>query len=197
VTVYAALRKSEAKSGQWVVIAGAGGGLGHLGVQIGAKGMAMRVIGVDHGSKEKLAMKCGAEAFVDITKFDDKTIGEEVKRITGGVGASAVIVCTASNRAYAQALSFLRTGGTLVCVGMPEGDLVPIAGAFPSVIVTRNQKIVGSAVGNQKEAIEVLEMAARGIVKTHYKIEKMDKLTEIFKEMSELRMQGRVVLDLE
>ena len=197
VTVYAALRKSEAKGGQWVVIAGAGGGLGHLGIQIGAKGMAMRMIGVDHGSKEKLVMDCGAEAFVDITKFDDKTIGEEVKRITGGVGASAVIVCTASNRAYAQALSFLRTGGTLVCVGMPEGDLVPIAGAFPSVIVTRNQKIVGIAVGNQKEAIEVLEMAARGIVKAHYKVEKMDKLTEIFKEMAGLKVQGRVVLDLE
>jgi alcohol dehydrogenase, propanol-preferring len=197
VTVYAALRKSEAKSGQWVVIAGAGGGLGHLGIQIGARGMAMRMIGIDHGSKEKLVMDCGAEAFVDITKFDDKTIEGEVKRITNGVGASAVIVCTASNRAYAQALSFLRRGGTLVCVGMPEGDLVPIAGAFPSVIVTRNQKIVGSAVGNQKEAIEVLEMAARGIVKTHYKIEKMDKLTEIFKEMSELKMQGRVVLDLD
>jgi propanol-preferring alcohol dehydrogenase len=80
---------------------------------------------------------------------------------------------------------------------MPEGDLVPIAQAFPSVIVTRNQKIVGSAVGNQKEAIEVLEMAARGIVKTHYRLEKMDKLTEIFKEMSELKMQGRVVLELD
>jgi propanol-preferring alcohol dehydrogenase len=197
VTVYAALRKSEAKSGQWVVIAGAGGGLGHLGIQIGAKGMALRMIGVDHGSKEKLVKDCGAEAFVDITKFDDKAIGEEIKRITGGVGASAVIVCTASNRAYAQAMSFLRTGGTLVCVGMPEGDLVPIAQAFPSIIVTRNQKIVGSVVGNQKEAIEVLDMAARGLVKTHYRLEKMEKLTEVFQEMSELKMQGRVVLDLE
>lgn len=32
VTTYAALRKSKVKSGEWVVIAGAGGGLGHLGV---------------------------------------------------------------------------------------------------------------------------------------------------------------------
>jgi alcohol dehydrogenase, propanol-preferring len=198
-TVYAALRKSNAKSGQWVVIAGAGGGLGDFGIQIGAKGMAMRTIGVDHGSKGKLVMDCGAEAFVDITKFDDKTIGEEVKRITGGVGASAVIVCTASNRAYAQRKPSASSGRgePWSAFGMPEGGLAPIAGAFPSVIVTRNQKIVGSAVGNQKEAIEVLEMTARGIVKTHYKIEKMDNLTEIFKEMSDLKMQGRFVLDLE
>ncbi|RDW68517.1 hypothetical protein BP5796_09174 [Coleophoma crateriformis] len=197
VTTYAALRKSNAKSGQWVVIAGAGGGLGHLACQIGSRGMAYRIIGIDHPSKQELVMDCGAEAFVDITKFDDKTIGDEVKRITGGLGASAVIVCTASNRAYAQATSFLRFGGTLVCVGMPEGDMVPIEGAKPAVMVAQAWTIRGSAVGNQREALEVLDLAARGIVKTRYRVEKMDKLTEVFTEMSEGKMQGRVVLDLE
>ena len=165
VTVYAALRKSGASSGQWVVIAGAGGGLGHLGVQVASKGMAMRVLGIDHGSKEKIVMDCGAEAFIDITKFsDDKEMADEVKRITG-LGASAVIVCTASNKAYAQALSFLRFGGTLVCVGMPEGDPVPIAKAFPAALVGGAQSIVGSAVGTQKQALEVLELARRGLVR--------------------------------
>lgn len=178
------------------MIAGAGGGLGHLACQIASKGMAMRVIGVDHGSKEKLVKDCGAEAFVDITKFDDKTIVEEVKRITGG-GASAVIVCTASNRAYSQGISFLRFRGTLVCVGIPEGDLQPIGGAFPSTIVALELKIVGSAVGNQREALEVLDLAARGVVKIHYRLEKLEKLTEVFQEMSDGKMQGRVVIDLE
>jgi len=87
--------------------------------------MALRVIGIDHGSKETLVKDCGAEEFLDITKFDGKTLSEEVKKITGGLGASAVIVCTASNGAYAQALNFLRFGGTLVCVGMPEGESKP------------------------------------------------------------------------
>jgi propanol-preferring alcohol dehydrogenase len=87
--------------------------------------MALRIIGIDHGSKEKLVKDCGAEVFFDITKFDDKTLAEEVKKATGGLGASAVIVCTASNGAYAQALNFLKFGGTLVCVGMPEGDSKP------------------------------------------------------------------------
>jgi propanol-preferring alcohol dehydrogenase len=197
VTVYSALRKSEVKSGQWVVIAGAGGGLGHLGVQIASRGMAMRVLAIDHGSKESFVRECGAEAFVDLTKFDDKSIGEEVKRLTGGLGASGVIVCTAANRAYAQAISFLRFGGTVVCVGMPEGDLQPIGGAYPSLMVVGQYKIVGSAVGNQREALEVLDMAARGIVKTHYRLDKMENLNSIFKDMSEGKMQGRVVLDLQ
>lgn len=57
--------------------------------------------------------------------------------------------------------------------------------------------IRGAAVGNQREALEVLELAARGKVKTHVRLEKMDKLTEIFQEMAEGKMQGRVVLDLQ
>ena len=46
--------------------------------------MALRVIGIDHGSKESLVKDCGAEVFLDITKFDDKTLAEEVKKVTGG-----------------------------------------------------------------------------------------------------------------
>ncbi len=46
--------------------------------------MALRVIGIDHGSKESLVKDCGAEVFLDITKFDDKTLAEEVKKCTGG-----------------------------------------------------------------------------------------------------------------
>ncbi|EKD19181.1 uncharacterized protein L3040_009377 [Drepanopeziza brunnea f. sp. 'multigermtubi'] len=197
IASYTALRKSDAKSGQWVVISGAGGGLGHLACQIGSRGMALRIIGIDHGSKEGLVKECGAEVFIDVTKFDDKTIAEEVKKATGGLGASAVIVCTASNKAYAQALDFLRYAGTMVCVGMPEGDFVPIANAFPAVMVSMEYKIKGCAVGNQREALEVLDMAARGLVKTRVRLETMEKLTEVFQEMAEGKMQGRVVLDLQ
>jgi propanol-preferring alcohol dehydrogenase len=113
---------------------------GHLATQIGSRGMAYRIIGIDHGSKESLVKECGAEIFLDITKFDDTTLPAEVKKVTGGLGASAVIVCTAANAAYAQALDLLRIGGTLVCVGMPEGDSKPIAKAFPAALV-RNAKL--------------------------------------------------------
>ena len=153
VTTYAALRRSQAKSGQWIVIPGAGGmshvqllmttghmltstgGLGHIACQIASRGMALRVIGIDTGSKEKLVKDMGAETFIDVTKHDDKSIAEEVMKITGGLGASAVIVCTASNKAYAQAMDFLRFGGTLVCVGMPEGKPVPIEKAYPAMVL--------------------------------------------------------------
>ncbi|QDS73799.1 hypothetical protein FKW77_005879 [Venturia effusa] len=194
VTVYSALRKSGAKSGQWVALLGAGGGLGHIACQIASRGMAMRVIGIDADAKKDLVMESGAEHFVALSEGDTAA---KVLELTGGLGVSAALVLTAANGAYASAPSMLKFGGRVVCVGVPEGEMKPIATAFPGVLVAKAQSIVGVAVGNRQEAIETLELASRGLVKTHYRVEKMDKLTEIFKDMEECKLQGRVVLDLE
>jgi alcohol dehydrogenase, propanol-preferring len=150
-----------------VVIPGAGGGLGHLALQIGSRGMGFRMIGIDAGEKESLAKQCGAEAFFDVSKYPrgaegNKQLAEDVKKVTtNGLGAASVVVCTASNAAYGQALSFLKFGGSVVCVGVPEGEPQVIGGADPATMLVSQFKILGSAVGNRKEAIETLEMAAR------------------------------------
>jgi propanol-preferring alcohol dehydrogenase len=81
-------------------------------------------------------------------------------------------------------------------VGIPEGDVVPMKSASPGLMVGKALQVVGSAVGNRKEAIETMDFAARGIVKTHYRVEKMDKLTSVFEEMHKGELKGRVVLDL-
>lgn len=192
LTSYSALRKCGAKSGDWVVVSGAGGGLGHLAVQIASKGMAYRVIGLDSGSKESLVKECGAEHFLDITKFSSEGIAEEVKKLTDGQGATSVIVCAGVNAAYAQALGMLSFGGTMVCVGIPDGQRKEIGQAYPAHLVGSQKKIVGSSIGNQREAIEVLALAARGVLKTHYRLDKLENLTEVFKEMEENKMEGRV-----
>ncbi|EME48694.1 hypothetical protein DOTSEDRAFT_19212 [Dothistroma septosporum NZE10] len=193
VTVYSALRKSGAKAGDWVVLLGAGGGLGHLAVQIAARGMGMRVIGIDAGNKQDLVKECGAEVFIDHTQGKAE---EEVKKVTGGLGAQAVLVLTAANGAYASAMGLLKFGGTCVCVGLPEGELKPIATAYPQFLVAKAQTIKGVAVGDRKDAIETLEFAERGLVKTHFTVAKMEQLTETFEKMDRGELIGRVVLDL-
>ncbi|MCJ1317488.1 hypothetical protein MMC15_002813 [Xylographa vitiligo] len=201
VTTYAALKRSGAKAGQWVIVSGAGGGLGHIACQLGARGMGFRMIGIDTASKRELVLSSGAEHFVDLAAHaadndDGAALTAEVLRLTGGLGAAAVLVCTASNRAYAQAMGFLRFGGTLVCVGMPEGALTPIATAFPNTMCAKMLSITSVAVGNQREAREALEFAARGVVKTHVRAEKMEGLAGVFEEMAGGKLMGRVVLDL-
>lgn len=194
MTVYSALRKSNTQSGDFVVLLGAGGGLGHIATQMASRGMGLRVIGIDAGAKKDIVMESGAEHFID---FSQGKAEEEVMKVTGGLGAHAVLVLTAANGAYAMGMGLLRFAGTLVAVGLPEGELKPIATAFPQVMVAKEQKIVGVAVGNRKEAIETLDLAARGIIKTHYKTIGMDKLTDTFEAMHRGELQGRVVLDLQ
>jgi len=195
VTVYSALRKSRTVSGNTVVLLGAGGGLGHLAVQIAAKSLGLRVIGVDHGSKKELVLGSGAEHFIDHTTCKD--IGAEVKALTEGYGAHAALVLTAANPAYRAAVTCLKFGGTLVAVGMPAGEMVPIATAYPSMIVLKEIHIVGSCVGNRREAIETLDLAKRGLIKTHISIEPVDQLDSVFHKMSKGQIEGRVVLDLQ
>lgn len=200
-TIYAALKRSDIRPGQWMVIVGAGGGLGHLGVQLASRGMGLRVIGIDHPSKAELVLSSGAEHFVDITQFpkdvEETALPSHVATLTGGLGAHGAIVCTSSDEAYAQALRLLRFNGTLVCVGLPDQGTKPIASACPAEIISKQCKIIGSAVGNRQDVLEVLDFAARGIIKAHVRVEKIDSLTKVFQDMHQGKLRGRVVLDLQ
>lgn len=191
LTAYSALKKTRAQPGDWVVMSGAGGGLGHLGLQIG-KAMGFRMIGLDMLGKEELIAECGAEKFIDVTG----NVKQEVLSATGNEGVTAVVVCTSSNEAYAAGLDLLKFNGTLVCVGIPNGVPVPIASAFPISVVFKQLHIVGSAVGNRKEAAEVLALASRGLVKTHITVLGKENLGKIFEEMGAGRVKGRYVLDM-
>lgn len=142
------------------MISGAGGGLGHLAVQFSARGIGHRVIGVDHSSKKDIVMESGAEHFIAVDGEQD--VVEAVQALTNGLGAHAVVVCTANNAAYAQSAEMLRFGGRVVCVGIPEGEVVPIKSSYPGLLVAKSLQIVGSAVGSRKEAIEVSSVVGLG-----------------------------------
>ena len=62
---------------------------------------------------------------------------------------------------------------------MPEGKPEPIAKAYPQALVFKQANIASVAVGTRRDAIEVLNFAARGVVKTHFRTEKMENLTDV------------------
>lgn len=154
------------------------------------------------GEKEEFVKSQGAEVFLDINKYsrDDEGTAQLTKDVKAstlqGLGAAAVVVCSGSKAAYAQALGFLGLGGTLVCIGLPEGAPEPIPGAIPGRMVAKELKIVGTAVGNRKDAIQVMDLAVRGVVKTQVTVEPMANLTDVFERIEKGKLQGRVVLDL-
>jgi alcohol dehydrogenase, propanol-preferring len=86
--------------------------------------------------KKKLSLDLGAESFIDFELTKD--LVKDIKHRTGDEGAHAAVI-TAANvspssyimtillhyvvqpAAYAQAIDYLRCGGTLVAVGLPGG----------------------------------------------------------------------------
>lgn len=188
LTSYKALKVSKAKPGDWIAAVGVGG-LGHLAVQY-AVAMGLNVVAVDTGEdKKRLALRLGAKYFVD---FKEGKPEEQIKSLLGtGVHAS---ICTAVSKAgFDSAYASVRRGGTLVLVGLIADDMpLPI---FDTVV--NGITLVGSIVGTRRDLVECLDFAAKGKIKTNIEVRKIEEINEIFKELEEGKVTGRIVLDLE
>jgi len=191
VTAYTACKRSAVRPGQWIVIFGAGGGLGHFGVQY-AKAMGQRVIAIDGGDdKRKLCIdKLGAEIYIDFTQ--EKDIPAKVTEITK-YGAHGCIVFSAAAGPYATAPNVIRPGGTVVAVGLPT-DTSVVAGAPPIQLALQRKNIVGSVTGTLKDVEEALDFTARGLIHpilTKGKLSEVDKFMDLMKNG---QLSGRAVL---
>jgi propanol-preferring alcohol dehydrogenase len=189
VTTYRAIKYSQTQAGDWIVLPGAGGGLGHLAIQY-ARARGLRVIAIDTGADKKaLCEKLGAEVWIDFK--ESKDIVADIRAATGGLGAHAAVVTTASGSGYTQAVDYLRNGGTLMAVGLP-GQAKLEASIFFTVFKSIN--ILGSYVGNRQDAIEAIDIAARGQVKCYYQLKQLSDLTEVFDDLEKGKIAGRIVL---
>ncbi|KAJ7932134.1 chaperonin 10-like protein [Mycena leptocephala] len=191
VTVYRAIKYSQTSPGDWIVLPGAGGGLGHLAIQY-AKVAGLQVIAVDTGAdKKKLCLELGADKWIDFQ--ESKNIVEEIKAMTGGLGAHSALVTAASSSGYKQAIEYLRGGGTLMAVGLP-GNASLEASIFFTVF--KSISILGSYVGNRQDATEALAIAARGEVKCNYAVKELTDLSSVYEGMTKGYVAGRIVLEM-
>ena len=187
VTTYKGLKETEVRPGQWVVISGIGG-LGHIAVQY-AKAMGMHVAAVDV-AEDKLALARSLGAEVTANAATEDAVAKVVKE-TGG-GAHGVLVTAVSRAAFGQAISMVRSKGTVALNGLPPGD-------FPTPIfevVLKRITIRGSIVGTRYDLAECIAFAAEGKVKAKCATEPLDKINDVFKRMKEGKIDGRVVLTL-
>lgn len=190
VTVYKALKVAALAQGSWVAISGAGGGLGHLGIQY-AKAMGLRVLALDAGKRE-FCLDLGADAYVDVLSKDVDVVGQAVK-VTGG-GAHGALVCASVGKAYVDAVKYLRRAGTLVCVGIPESKTqIPVS---PEDFVGRGIRVVGTSTGSLQDTDEALRYVARGQVKTEVLLRRLDQVGEVLDEIEGGKLRGKAVISI-
>jgi alcohol dehydrogenase, propanol-preferring len=191
ITVYKGLKESGLRPGQYVAIVGAGGGLGSMAVQY-AKAMGLHVVAIDGGAeKGKSVKELGAATYVDFTTSKD--LVQEVKSATpDGLGPHAVLLLAVSEKPFQQATEYVRSRGSVVCIGLPAGAYLK-APVFDTVI--RMLSIKGSYVGNRQDTQEALDFFGRGLIKVPFKTVGLSELQDVYGLMKEGKIVGRYVVD--
>ncbi|KAF5676189.1 alcohol dehydrogenase III [Fusarium heterosporum] len=193
LTMAGAVAKLEgyATNGDWVVISGSGGGLGHLGVQIASRLHDMRVIAIDTGeARRQLSLESGAEHFID---FAHEDVVEKVKKITGE-GASAVLVVTGTQEAFVQAPNLVRNMGIIVTIGLPRNDFnIPLSATICSA---RSLTVTGVAVGTEEQMKELLQHALKGTIVPKVTVLDFKEVGNVIEDLKKQQITGRAVVKI-
>jgi len=103
------------RAGQWIYIAGAAGGVGHMAVQL-AKMHGMRVIGsASKPAGMDLLRTLGVDVVVDYSKQD---VVQQVLAATDGKGAEVVYDPTYAMSSFAQSAACVAAGGVWIKLGL-------------------------------------------------------------------------------
>ena len=184
LTPYRALKISGARLGDTVAVWGLGG-LGHYAVQI-TKVIGARVVVVDiDSSKLEFARRLGADFAFDASR---EKVDEAIRSLGG---AHVVLNLAPAPQAVEQGFKALRRGGTLVLVGLPQGNFsLPILGS-----VAKGIRILTSAVGTRQDLREVLALASAGKIKTVAETCRLEEINSVFERMRQGKISGRVVIE--
>ena len=184
LTPYRALKISGARLGDTVAVWGLGG-LGHYAVQI-TKVIGARVVVVDiDSSKLEFARRLGADFAFDASR---EKVDEAIRSLGG---AHVVLNLAPAAQAVEQGFKALRRGGTLVLVGLPQGNFsLPILGS-----VAKGIRILTSAVGTRQDLREVIALASAGKIKTVAETCRLEEINSVFERMRQGKISGRVVIE--
>ena len=186
LTVFNALRNSEARLGEVAAIQGIGG-LGHLGVQY-ARQMGFKTIAIARGKdKESLAKKLGAHYYIDSAATDPV---EQVRNL----GGARVILATApDSKAMSVLVDALAPNGNLLVVAAPAEPL--IVSAF-SLIGSRSS-VSGWYSGVPNDSEETMRFSVLSGVRPMIECFPLDKVAEAYERMSSGKVRFRVVLTMD
>ena len=186
LTVMHVVRKAVPllEAGTRVVVVGIGG-LGHIAVQCLRVLTSAEIIAVDQDPEAlKVATDCGAHHQVPA---NDQAA--QVRDITGGAGAEAVIDFVGEEASIAQALGMVRAGGTLFVVGYGGTLTVPAL-----QLVLTQISVVGSAVGTHDDLRELVALAATGVINVRTHTYPLEAFADALGDLEHGRMHGRGML---
>lgn len=184
ITLWSPLKHWGAGPGKKIGIVGLGG-LGHMGVKLGAALGAHVVLFTTSPGKREDALRLGAKEVV-VTKDP-----EAMKKMAGKL--NFIIDTVSAAHDLDPEIACLKRDGTLVLVGAPEHPH-PSPTVFNMVLQRRG--IHGSLIGGIKETQEMLDFCGKhGITSDIEKIP-MEKINEAYERMLKSDVKYRFVVDM-
>ncbi|KIY02272.1 uncharacterized protein Z520_02410 [Fonsecaea multimorphosa CBS 102226] len=187
-TVYRSIIASGIQTGEWLAIVGAGGGLGHLGVQFAlAKGI--NVIAIDARDEGlKLCTKVGAKHIIDARNGLDSVVAE-LRDLTGGRGADATINVSAHRTSARLACAVTKMHGVVVQTAGPEDLSIS---AFD--LIFRDIRIKGSLLAGREGTLEMLSQYEKRRLKVEINLfYGLDQVPVMLEALHSGKMMGKAV----
>ncbi|KAM0790296.1 hypothetical protein ACM66B_005597 [Microbotryomycetes sp. NB124-2] len=185
LTVFGPLKNYGVTKGTKLAVAGVGG-LGHFAIMLGSA-LGAEVTAISHSAdKEQDARKMGATNFVNTSKDDfSKDYDHYFDMILTTIDSSKGLD-------LAQFFSMLKLHGRLHTVGLPNVDDPPTI-SFQSMAGNAAQMSC-SHIGNKKQAIEMLELAAKNGIKTWKEVLPMKDAGKGVQNLLDNKVRYRTVL---
>jgi len=137
-----------------IVIQGAGP-LGLLATAVAKISGARRVVTIGApDARLAIAAEFGADDTISVQQTSPEERTERIRSLTGGRGADIVMEFTGQPQAFNEGLDLIRRGGRYVVVGQLGSGTTTFR---PSLIVTKQLKILGSLSGRAKAYWKALE----------------------------------------
>lgn len=187
LTPYHAIRRSWPKLAptSTVVVIGVGG-LGHLALQLVKATTAAHVIAVDN---RKEALDLAAELGADDVVMSDKQAADTIKQLTGGRGADVLLDFVGADATIELARTAARPLGDATIVGIAGGS-VPLSFFSQPYEVS----IQTTYWGTRPELVELLDLAARGLVHVESTTYPLDNALQAYRDLQEGKVRGRAVI---
>jgi alcohol dehydrogenase, propanol-preferring len=187
LTPYHAIKRSLPKlgAGTYAVVIGSGG-LGHVGIQILRALSGATVIVLDvNDAKLALATEVGA----DVTLISDASAADEIRKITGGLGADAVFDFVGADPTIATAVAVAAIDADVTIVGIGGGAATVGFGAIAYDAAVRVPYW-----GYRNELIEVLDLARAGRVDVEIQTYSLDDGPQAYEDLAASTIRGRAVI---
>ena len=183
ITTYSPLKQWNIGKGHKIAVIGLGG-LGHMAVKFAAAFGADVTVLSTHASKKADAHKLGAHNFVLTTNE------EQAKSVAGKF--DFILDTLSAPHDYNVYLAMLKTGGIIICVGLPTEPIqVP---AF-NIVFTR-KCIAGSLIGGLPETQEMLDYCGEHNIVADVEVIPIQKINEAYERIIKSDIKYRFVIDM-